>query len=76
MRASHCSQQIRLAVEVQPNGPAESCRKPGDTAPSFGFDALFACLSVDGRLVSGDCQYSSEYMPGSRIGFNTWCREL
>jgi hypothetical protein len=60
--------RILLAAKGPPNCRARICRKPVDTAPSFGFDVLSVRPSVDGRLSRADGKYSSENIPGSRIG--------
>jgi len=75
-RVLRCCGRIWLAVRVLPNCPARSCRKPGDTAPSSGFDSLSARPSVDGRLAGADGLYLSETIPVSRIGLKTGCHDL
>jgi len=71
-----CSKRIQLVVKAQPHYPARCCRTPGDTAPSSDIDAPCARLSVDGRLSRANDQYSSENIPGCRVGLYTACRNL
>jgi len=63
MCVSHDGKRIWQVVRVRPNCPAQSFRKPSDTASSSGDDTQSAQTSVDGTLSGADGLYLSENIP-------------